>query len=104
MKAIKKRNASRRSSRIVIESPPLVEFTDQAIQPLFDAVASDPKPALNGAASKKLLNVQDRRYLRDIEIWLNNCVNFAERLEGREAARILRLLTEARDRAVRLRG
>ena len=53
---------------------------------------------------KHRLAVEDRGHLKDIEIYLNKCVNLAERLEGKEADKMLRLLREARDRAIRLRG
>jgi hypothetical protein len=102
MKTSKKRAPVRRPSRIVIESPPLIaEFNDEP-SPL--PTTKNPKAQLNGAAAKQSPSAQDRYYLRDIKIWLNKCVNFAERLEGKEAAKILRLLRETRERACRLRG
>ena len=58
----------------------------------------------NGKASPPTPINWERYYLKDIEIWLNNCVNFAERLHGKEATKILRLLREARERAVKLRA
>ena len=82
-----------------------VEFTEAGDRPPIKPGDSNHKKPSNGKfVGKKKPSVQVRRYLKDIEIWLNNCVNFAERLEGKEGAKILQLLSEARERAIRLRG
>lgn len=62
------------------------------------------KPASGNGAAKNRPRSTERRYLKDIEIFLNNCVNLAERLEDKQGAKIVQLLREARERAIRLRG
>ena len=81
------------------------EVTETAHRPTIKQRDNNHTKPTNGkAADKKKPSAQDRRYLKDIEIWLNNCVNLAQRLEAKEGAKILELLIEARKRASRLRG
>jgi hypothetical protein len=82
-----------------------IEFISTGMPLPSKVVDHNHKKLTNGKiVAKKKPNVQDRRYLHDIEIWLNNCVNFAQRLEAKQGAKILQLLTEARERTIRLRG
>lgn len=94
----------RRKSEVATESfAPgcLVEILDYGSQP---GLKKPGKHASNGKGSKKRVSSADRRHLRDIETWLNNCVHLAQRLEAKEGAKILQLLVAARDQAHQLRG
>jgi hypothetical protein len=100
--------AKRRNSGVTtasFEPGQFVEFISTGM-PLPRPLAENnhEKPTNGKGAAKDLPGAADRRYLKDIEIWLNNCVNFAERLEDKRGTQILQLLRDARDQAIRIRG
>ena len=54
---------------------------------------------------KNALAPVDRRRLKDIEIWLNNCVNAAQAIDAKMASvKIVQLLRDARAQVQQLRG
>lgn len=93
---------------VVIESPPLLaEITGRgASVAQSDAHGNPQEKGTNGKAggAKTSIAEQDRRRLKSLEIFLNNCLNLANAIESKRADKIIQLLTEARDRAIRLRG
>jgi hypothetical protein len=62
------------------------------------------KPRNAAAGRKNGLGQRDRQHLRNIEIWLNNCLNLVQGVETKRVAKIIPLLRDARDLAIRLRG
>ena len=93
-------------SKITIESPPLLfDVIDHGINiPMLRAGKSHSSNGKASGKKKPQVAEQDRRRLKELEIFLNNCMNVANGLEDKRAAKILRLLREARDQAIRLRG
>ena len=101
-KATKTKRASKGVTTVSFDAGEFIRFTSTAM-PLPSPASEAEKPS-NGKTIVKRPSVSDRRNLRSIEIFLNNCVNLAGGLEDKRAAKILRLLREARDQAIRLRG
>jgi hypothetical protein len=65
------------------------------------------KKPLNGKAGgvkKTGALTHDRRRLKQIEVFLNNCLNLAAAIETKRAAKIVQLLREARELAIHVRG
>jgi len=87
-------------------SPGVVTSYDPALAALGEpflgksAAKKKPRPDANGGGMDQI----DRRRLKDIEIWLNNCLNLAQAVEGKPAAKIVQLLRDARSRVQQLRG
>ena len=100
-KALKKRRSSPGVVTASFDEGCFIEIVDQGTSVMN---RTNHKKSSNGKSTPPPPINWDRQYLRDIEIWLNNCVNFAERIPGKEAAKILKLLREARERAATLRA
>jgi hypothetical protein len=81
-----------------------IEFTATAQKPPIHPLGNGHAKSANGKPSKKAASAPDRGRLRDIEARLNNCLSLAGSLETKQAAKLIQLLTEARERAIRLRG
>jgi hypothetical protein len=79
-----------------------VEIIDHGTSP---AARTHLKNTTNGKlANSQGARTTDRRYLKEIEILLNNCVNLAHRLESKKGIEILKKLQDVRSRATTLRA
>jgi hypothetical protein len=93
------KKTKRPTSRVVVESPPLIAESIDGSEGLTKS------PAKNGLKNAKAtIAGHDRGRLRSIEIFLNNCLNLANAIESKQAAKVVQLLRDARDEAIRLRG
>ncbi len=81
-----------------------IEFTATAQKPPIRPFGNNHAKPANGKPAKKSASAPDRGRLRDIEARLNNCLSIASSLQTKQAAKLIQLLTEARERAIRLRG
>jgi hypothetical protein len=103
MKATKTQKPKRFNVGVTIESPPLLfEFTDT--EPKTPAVHNHKHGKPRRAVRKSGLVPSDRQRLRDIEVWLNNCVNRARGIETKRGAKIVELLCNVRSQVQQLRG
>jgi hypothetical protein len=83
------------------------EFTELGIALPERSEENHQKKPLNGQAGgekKPSVLTHDRRRLKQIEVFLNNCLNLATAIETKRAAKIIQLLREARELAIHVRG
>jgi hypothetical protein len=63
------------------------------------------KSSANGKTNgQRKLTAKDRSHLKSIETILNNSINIAKHIDGANSSKMLKLLHEARDLAIKLRG
>jgi hypothetical protein len=79
-----------------------VEFTDT--EPKTSSVHNHKHGKPRRAVRKNGLVPSDRQRLKDIEVWLNNCVNRARGIETKRGAKIVELLCDVRSQVQQLRG
>ena len=101
------RKSKRPTSAVTTERPPLVaESVGRGAKLAEGDAENNHEKAANGKAGSARTGVadHDRRRLKTLEIFLNNSLNLARAIESKQAAKLIQLLTEARERAIRLRG
>jgi hypothetical protein len=106
-KSTKPRKSKARGSRgvtIASFSPGCFqEFTSVGL-PIPPPSTVDKKSANGSSNGKKKLTATDRSHLKSIEAILNNSINLAKHIEDANSSKMLKLLREARDLAIKLRG
>jgi hypothetical protein len=124
--AAKKRKLSPRKPDLTFEVDSFVKFTDKvpdgatttcaegvvtsydpAVAALAERLrgqATSPKRTRHSANGHGQPQKTERQHLEDLQVRLTDCLNAAQSIEARPMAKIIKLLTEARERAIRLRG
>ena len=104
-KSTKARKSKARGSRgvtIASFSPGCFqEFTSVGLPIPSTAAKSSANGKTNG---QRKLTAKDRSHLKSIETILNNSINIAKHIDDANSSKMLKLLHEARELAIKLRG